>query len=109
MPEPAADAAGLLVAVTFERGSGAFRRAAARGYVQENGIGEFEAHDGLRLNLNLLAAGDGVGSRAETTSATEPIAAPLPPPRMPPRMAPTAAPPPTFSAVFLPRPSPCLV
>src|SRR6266446_6719508 len=42
---------------------------------------------------------------AEPTPA--PIAAPLPPPAIAPMMAPAIAPPPTFFAVFDPRPFPC--
>ena len=65
----------------------------------EDGIGETEANDGFGLDLDLLAAGHGVGACADSPPAAAPIAAPLPPPMMPPRIAPTAAPPPTFSAV----------
>src|ERR1035441_8567793 len=57
--------AGLLVVVAFERRAGVPGRRPACGYVELNGIGEPEADDSFRLDLNLLAAGNGVGTRAD--------------------------------------------
>ena len=64
----AARVAGLLVGVVFERRPGVPGRRPARGYVELNGIGEPEADDSFRLDLNLLSAGNGVGTGADSAA-----------------------------------------